>query len=1360
MVIPFTNSRLRVSVFLLSIAAAVALMLVAPMAVWGQAMISGSIVGQVNDPSGAVVPGATVTVTDTGTKTATTATTNKEGRFAFPGLKPGTYDVAITQPGFQKLVIPGVTVVVSQASTLNEILRVGAASQTVEVSATAAAQLQTMNATMGQTLSGNIMNLPNLGHDVSSLLNYQATAAPDFHGSYSDVMAGSVAGATPDQNTFILDGATNTSGLEGDNGYINGFSGSQRGVVPTPVESIQEVTVNTNNSTADFNTSSGAEMLAVTKRGSDQFHGAGFDFLQSSVLNANSWFNNWQQIDRPKTHENFFGFDIGGPALPKFAGGKTYFYFDYEGLRNPDAISGVQTRDVPSDLLRQGIVQVNTTQGVQQFNLNAGPLNVCGPTGGLACDPRNTGMSSIVSALWTKFMPPSNNSSQGDKLNTLAFQGALTLPDNNNELIGRIDHNFGSKFRWTTRYSWYKENIPVTSQLDIGGLAPGDKLGQYASAAKNDNQPAQFVTGLETTITSNLTNSFHFGYTKNGWTWIREGDLPQFTGQPGPIEIDGESTNSLNPINVDTQSSRQRTWQEHNYDPRDEFAWIHGSHFFTFGGDYLHEWWHFDRYDNVVGGLTTPVIQLNDGSVNFGSLIPQPCVGSATGATATSQCIDYNVPSEEATYKEFYADVLGIVDVSSVVATRSGSNLSLNPLGTPARSFVTVNTPSVYFSDTWRVKSNLTFNYGMSWQVQLPPVDQSGSQDVLVNSDNQAITFQNYIKNKETAALNGQIYAPEVGFSPVGAVGKGSKYAFPPYWGQFGPRVSLAYNPNFNGGILAKIFGEKGTVFRGGYSRLYGRDLGIDIVSNPVLGYGFLQPDSCIPSSPTSGLATCVTSKNTLTPATAFRMGTNGDGTTVPFGTLSPTLSTPAIPGVGGNPGAELMDSMDQAFRPNGTDQVDFSIQREIKGGGILEVGYLGVWGHDLNQGIDMNNVPWMLTLGGQSFANAWANVFTETRNGQPLTAQPFFESALGGPTSAFCTGAANCTSALVKAGSTFLSEDDVTDFFSTMETSNGYILPPALYTDTGQSTLYGPYANTSLGFSNYQALVVKFTKHTNHGLTLNSNFTYGHALGTLGLSQTYTLDTPDDVYNLRNDWTPQPWDRKFTVNALGTYVLPFGEGQRWLASGNPFVSRLVSGWSVSPIFSFATGAPNEVFSGGLEMGAGYAENGASAVQLNRSQRFSNDPTTRGILYCVPGESGCTNPDGGIGINGDNNAQQCALNPPGPECLGGDNGNVFGNNAINVYNSFRPFVLGIDGAPSPDGNLRDPMVWLLDFGVTKDTRITEQVHAQFFMQSQNFFNHTNWTAPNLNLQNPNAFGTTTGEQTGPRIIQLGLRVAF
>ncbi len=1351
MVASFSNLRTRLSFLFLAFAFAAAVLVVAsaPMTVWGQAMVSGSIVGQVSDPTGALVPDATVALTDTATKVVRTATTNRAGRFEFPGLKPGTYDVAITKSGFQKLLVPGVTVIVSQASTLNETLKLGATTQTVTVRATAAAQLQTTNATMGQNLSGDLMNLPTLGHDVAGLLNQQATASPSFHGSYGDVTSGSVAGATPDQNTFVLDGATNTSGLEGDNGYINGFSGSQRGVVPVPVESIQEVTVNTNNATADFNTSSGAEMLAVTKRGTSAFHGSAFDFFQGDWLNANTWDFNRRGLKRPKSHENFFGFDVGGPMLPRLAGGKTYFYFDYEGLRNPDAIVGSRTRTVPGDKLRQGIVQINTSLGVQSFDLNnpASLATVCGQTGGHPCDPRMTGMSSAVATMWQKYMPePNSFNTNGDKLNTFGFQGNLTEPDNNNEMIGRIDHNFGSKLRFMSRFTWFKENAANLSQLDIGGLLKGDTKGQFASASSNNNQPSQFVAGLDATISSNLTNSFHFGYTRNGWTWIRNGNLPQFAGEPGPIEIDGESTNALIPINVDTQSSRQRTWQEHNYDFRDDLIWVHGNHVFDFGGDVLHEWWHFDRYDNVVGGLTVPVTEVDNGSVNITSdFIPQACVGTAAGATATSQCIDYNSPSEINTWKQYYADILGIVNHTSVVATRQGSNLSLNPLGTPARSFVIVNTPSIYFTDTWRVRPSVTFSYGLSWQVQLPPHDLHGVMDVLVDPENNPITFNSYIHNSEKAALNGQIYSPTIGFSPAGAVGKGSGYAFPPYYGQFGPRVSLAWNPRFTGGILAKLFGERSTVIRGGYSRIYGRDMGINVVSNPVLGYGFLQPDSCVPTMPGSGLDTCVGVRK-ATPANAFRIGTNADGMNAPFGALSPTLPSPVQPGVGSNPGAVLMDSMDQNFRPNDTDQVDFSIQRELRGNAILEVGYVGIWSHHLFQGIDMNVVPWMLTLGGQSFAKAYANVWTEVHNGTAVTPQPFFETALGGPTSAFCTGSPSCTAAMVSNYSSYLTTEDVTDFFSGMETSPGYILPPALYTDTGQSLAYGPYANTSKGFANYQAMVVKLTKHTSHGLTMISNFTYGHDLGTLGLAQTYTLDTPDNAYNLRADWTPQPWDRKFVFNTVATYVLPFGDGQRWLATSNPFLSRLVSGWSFSPIFTFASGLPNEIYTGGYEMGAGYAENGASAVQLNPSQRFSNDPTTGGVNYAICNGSGCSNPLD-IGINSD-------------ASRGGNGANVFGTNAINVYNSFRPFILGIDGAPSPDGNLRDPMVWELDFGVTKDLRITERVHTQIFMQSQNFFNHNNWGGPSLNLQDPHNFGTLGGGATGPRIIQLGLRVAF
>ncbi|HEV2425528.1 MAG TPA: carboxypeptidase-like regulatory domain-containing protein [Terriglobia bacterium] len=1336
------------------------LFMLAPALVWGQANATGNIIGQVTDQSGAVIAGATVSLTNVGTKAVQEQPTNHTGRFAFVGLPIGAYDISVSKPGFRVVAVPNQSVTLSQTLTLNLTMEVGATTQTVEVQAAPGAELQTESSAMGATLNNTTMlDLPSVNRDVSALLNLQPTAAPTFHGTVGDIMGGSIAGATPDQNTFMLDGSNNTSGLEGDNGYINGFSGDQRGVVPTPIESIGEVTVNTNNMTADFNTSSGGELLATTKGGTDQFHGAAYDFFQGDWLNSNSWGNNFSAVTKPKSHQNRYGFDVGGPLLPKHVlGGGTYFFVNYEAQRYPFNQTGQFYRTVPSAALRQGIITIPTAEGNQTFDLNQ-PLNICGPNGGLPCDPRNTGMSSAVSTVWQKYMPAANytqggnlacNSANCDGFNTFTYAAGLTLPLENDEWIGRMDHDFGSKNRWTTTYRWFKQDIPTTNEVDIGGLLKGDTLGKAASAASNNNQPFVFNTSLTSTITPTLTNSFHYGYTRNEWNWIRNGpQTPQVAGSAAPLEIDGESTNALIPVNVDTQNSRNRAWYEHNSDFRDEVTWLKGNHMFQFGGDMLHEWWHFNRYDNVVGGLTNLIYEVDNGSVAMTpDFQPRPC-----GNGVTTQCLDPGNSSELDTWNKYYADVLGIVNHSSIVATRTGSDLSLNPLGTPAASYVTVNTPSVYINDSWKIRPNITVNMGLNYMVQMPPHDLNGRQDVLVDPSGNPITYASFIAQRQSYANNGQVYTPVEGFSPVGAVNGGAKYPFNPYYGAFGPRISMAWSPSSDSGWLGKLLGTKATVIRGGYGRFYSRDLGINIVSNPILGDGFLQPVSCIPTM-TGGC----TSVRGVDPSTAFRIGSNADGLNVPLPALTPTLPLPVQPGVNA-PTAVLTDSMDMNFRPNSTDQVDFSIQRQLKNNIIVEVGYVGVFGAHLFQGIDMNAVPWMTKVGGQTFAQAYAALWTQLHNGtatNAVSAQPFFEGALGGTNSSFCKGSSSCTAAMAANAGPYITTEDVTDTWAIMESSGSWALngpngqpTQALYTDTGQSAAFGPYANTSNGFSNYQALVMKFTERTSHGLTLNANATYGHALGTLGLAQTYTLDTPDNVFNLASDWTPQPWDRKFTMNVLGAYALPFGTGQRWTSS-NGAVSRVISGWSVSPIFTYGSGLPVEFYTGGLEMGAGYAENGSSAVPVNISTASLSNSHNQGVTVCDP-SSGCSGNPNSVGVNG---------NPGGAT---GSGANMF-KNPVAVYNSFRPFILGVDGAPSPDGNLRGPIAWNLDLGVNKETRITERVGLSLYGHFFNVFNHDNWNAPSLNLQGPTSFGVMTGGfgdlGNYTRVIELGARVSF
>ena len=1304
-----------------------------PTTLFGQAAGAGAgtVTGRVTDSTGAVIGGATVTLTDTATNIAQSATSNDVGLYLFNDVKPGKYALAVTKEGFRKATVAAKELTVGEVLTLDVTLEVGAATETVEVVATAEAELQTLNSTMGSTLAGDtIINLPTISRDVSELVFLQPTAAPTFHGAEGNVTSGNIAGNPADQNTYALDGGNNTGDLDGDNGT---YVGARAGAIPTPAESVEEFRVNTNNMTSDFASSGGGQILVTTKRGTNDFHGSGYDFFQSDVLASNDWYNNFNGISKPKSHYNKFGGAIGGPMLPNFLGGKTYFYTNYEGERYPR--TGPFARNVPSDLMRQGIIQVRDATGaVVKYDLKT--AMVCGANGGEPCDPRGIGLNPVVSQMWNTYMPePSIVNADGtcrggDTLNTCSFIGHLTYPLSSNFVVGRIDHDFGSRLRWFTSYRYYSLSNPDPAQVDIGGLLPGDTKGQPAVVDSKPVEPRYFVTGLTATLTPSLTNEFHFNYVRNLWQWNRVGAVPQIAGIPAGLEIGGESSNALIPINMDTQNSRPRLWNGHDFNYRDTLSWLKGSHFVQFGGEYFHQWWHFDRYDNVVGGLTQLKYLIGSGAKMTPDFQAIPC-----SATLTTNCLPVGAdgqPNYVGTWNGLYGEVLGMVAQANIVATRTGANLSLNPLGTPVASYSVVNSSSLYFNDAWRLKPNLTLNYGLNWAVQMPPHELNGAQDILVDANNSIVTTQAYLANRLAAANAGQVYNPTLGFSPVGVAGGGSKYPYVPFYGEFAPRVSIAWNPEGKG-WLHKLLGDKATVIRGGYGRFYTKNLGIDLVSTPVLGDGFLNPVSCVGGS-TSGA--CL-GPSGVTPVNAFRIGT--DGNVAPLPAIPQTLQSPVLPGV--NAAYEnLSFYLDSAFKPGSTDQIDFSIQRQLKGNVILEVGYVGIWARKLYQGLDLNDVPFMMKLNGQTFAQAYDNMYFALAAGKTPGPQPFFEAALKG--SRYCTGSPNCTAAVAANESGNILGQYVTSLWSDLDSS--FVFGPALPQTNQAGSFYG---NTSTGFSNYQALVVTATKRYSQGLTLNANFTYGHSLGTLGLNQAYTLANLNDPWNLRVDYGPQYWDRKFTFNFLGSYQLPFGKGRRW-ANNNPVASRLFGGWSISPIFSFGSGLPLAVYTGSFqEFGEGQTyNNGFTAIPLS-SMSYSNSPHFN------------VTSNGSVGVNGD-------------YANGGSGVNLFGSNAAAVFSNFRPGLVGIDGNSGAGGILRGQMRWNLDLGLTKDTRITERVGFQIFFQAFNVLNHMQWGDPYNAINDPADFGVLGGQYGAltlggsgasanyTRVIQLGLRVRF
>src|SRR3954469_14843268 len=210
---------------------------------WGQATNAGTLAGIVTDQSGAVVNGANVTLTDTSTKTSRSATTNEAGRYVFVNVNPGNYDLSATKQGFSTTKTQA-QVTVGAAMVLNLALQVGGSNVVVEVTA-AGTELQTMNATVGNTVTAIALdNLPSLNRDVSTFVNLQPGVSPD----------GSVAGAVVDQSTFMLDGGQNTNDMDGSmqvytpsfagdptGGIVaNQIGGSPTGVMPTPLDSVEE----------------------------------------------------------------------------------------------------------------------------------------------------------------------------------------------------------------------------------------------------------------------------------------------------------------------------------------------------------------------------------------------------------------------------------------------------------------------------------------------------------------------------------------------------------------------------------------------------------------------------------------------------------------------------------------------------------------------------------------------------------------------------------------------------------------------------------------------------------------------------------------------------------------------------------------------------------------------------------------------------------------------------------------------------------------------------------------------------------------------------------------------------------------
>jgi len=321
------------------------------------AQVSGATLsGTVTDSSGAVIPNAQVAILDVSTGVTRTVTTGGAGFYTAPNLLPGIYEIRATAPGFSTQVHRGITLTVGAEQALDIKMQVGQVSQTVEVT-TEAPTVELTSSTLSAVVNATtVRELPLNGRSWTDL----ATLQPGVNQivtmqAYNDGGSGrgnrgfgsqiTIAGARPTQNNYRLDGVSI-------NDYANGAPGSVLGG-NLGVDAIQEFSVLTGNYSAEYGKTSGGVVNAITRSGTNQFHGSAYEFIRNSALDARNYFD---AATIPPFRQNQFGVSAGGPIIKN----NTFIFGDYEGIRES---KGVTTSNVvPSTNARNGILNIDASK--------------------------------------------------------------------------------------------------------------------------------------------------------------------------------------------------------------------------------------------------------------------------------------------------------------------------------------------------------------------------------------------------------------------------------------------------------------------------------------------------------------------------------------------------------------------------------------------------------------------------------------------------------------------------------------------------------------------------------------------------------------------------------------------------------------------------------------------------------------------------------------------------------------------------------------------------------------------------------------------------------------------------------------
>jgi hypothetical protein len=1364
-----------------SICALVALLLTFAVAnrVQAQSASTGALAGVVTDPSGASIAGATVTATSLGTGQSRTTTTDANGAYKFSILQPGNYSVKFSANGFKTAEVPSITIDITETPVLNRSLEIGSQAQSVTVESTAVT-VQTENATIGGLVSGQtVTDLPLSTRNYTQVIDLSpgvtanvATATSVGNGT-QDI---NVNGSGSDQNTYMMDGVITTN--YGSGGAAQ--SGSYAGIpIPNP-DSIQEFKVQTSQYDAAYGQNPGANVNVVTKSGTNQYHGAVWEFNRNNLFNANDFFFKRSEESEglantpPEVKQNQFGGAFGGPIKKD----KIFFFGSYQGTRQRN---GIGSNGFATSLTEVGLLPLNEP-GVPfasaRADGNAGsiPLGYVGPgmcnydtyreylgcafagqtdlfggTGQTVLqDGSNISNTAIALLRQTEKIPQAQGGfNNGYYLPSLRYNSAglpfcvsnptscatpttisqATIANEDQYLINS-DYVLNAKNTLSEKYFFSKDPQTQSFSCIVTGCDPG-----APEDARYGSQSA--VVRLTSIVTSNFVNDV-FVSAQRLFLNVNDGVTVQ--------ACDGDGTTPLDVVPAVNDGAACPNIVSPTQNREDTLIPIFGSLGFptNLGGSNLINWGSWSAGGNFFSAthslqqsfLTGDQISWNHGKHSF-------------RAGANTQRIQWNwaQPNRErgwvvaGSLSDFLTSNSGLAsdEADGVAGTAVPINWIINstnrlqPTGSPNPHHWRISEYSTFAEDDVKVTRHLTVNLGVRWEYDGWPSDAHGvftnfgAQEAgLVDTgtallNNPVGTLAGYIvqKNYDRNFQGYNTLSGEFGSTGITVNSNKTLLNGSPL-DNFSPRVGLAWQ------VRDKL------VVRAGYGMFFDRVYG-NLVGDNILGN---MPPYATGVGENSGQ----TLQDPFCPSCPQFLGF------IPRTLFAGPPIAGAEPGFGlsnltdefGTNASGLLDSGDDPrMRTPKIQQYNLDVQYEFAHGWLLDVGYVGTHGIHL---FDWNRDPNLAYLIDCGPASATCN---------PPPSTDFVDINLERP-----------------AGSFPINDNGNS---RVLENTTDNYLGRVAYLGVNPGNLQQVETD---GNHLYNSLQLQLKHQFSHGLSMQASYTWSKLITDINASQAGAgIATPgnvlsgsassNDPLNDRQQYGLAAFNRpqRFVLNY--SYQLPF-KGEGWKG-------KAVGGWSVSGVTTIQDGLPFSITDGDTSNEATllYGTSLPATGPIDRAELADPIDCNAVTGNCKPGPAqplatsgslvsrvlnGLAGGPGLINPNAFTLAPEFGGTPTGVEdptgaCTGTNPafvgcGTGFGNSGVGIMRCC--VQLNFDAAI-----IKNTIVG----GLREDANL--QFRAEFF----NLFNHAQFNEPG-NAYQGTGFGEITSSSVPGRILQFGLKYVF